>query len=145
MELRYLDREVLSIAVSVEGGIELHGVQGDVSASTVSGNIEVIGSKFDEVDCSTVSGEIHFEGTPSKTCSIDIECHSGVITLVLPEDVSAEFDVETFSGSIVNDFGPEARRTSEYAPGKELSFSTGSGNARISVSSFSGSVRLKMK
>ena len=64
---------------------------------------------------------------------------------MLPEDVSAEFDVETFSGDIVNDFGPKARRTSEYAPGKELSFSTRSGDARISVSSFSGTIRLKMK
>jgi DUF4097 and DUF4098 domain-containing protein YvlB len=132
-------------AQSVSGDVELHGLRGEVSANTVSGDIELIGNIFDEVDCSTVSGDIHFEGTPSKTCSIDIECHSGTITLVLPEDVSAEFEVDTFSGSIVNDFGPEAHRTSKYAPGKELDFSTGSGDARISVSSFSGSVRLKTK
>jgi len=132
-------------AESVSGNITLNGVQGDVSANTVNGTIEVTGGVFTKVSCSTVSGEIRFEGSPSTDSSIDLECHSGTVTLLLPEDVSADFEVETFSGSINNDFGPEARRTDEYAPGKELNFTTGSGDAQISVSSFSGTVNLKIK
>jgi hypothetical protein len=72
-----------------------------------------------------------------------VESHSGTVTLELPADTSAEFEIETFSGQIHNDFGPKARRTSEYGPGYELSFSTGSGEAEVSVESFSGGVYLK--
>lgn len=132
-------------AESVSGSIELHGVEGDVSANTVSGRIEVRGGEFDRLDCATVSGSIRFDGMPSEDGNLELECHSGSVTLLLPEDVSAEFEVETFSGSINNDFGPEARRTSQYAPGKELEFTNGSGDAMISVSSFSGTVNLKIK
>ena len=64
--------------------------------------------------------------------------------LVLPAATSADFDVTTFSGHITNAFGPEAKRTSEYGPGKELSFSTGTGG-RIVARSFSGNVHLRKK
>jgi DUF4097 and DUF4098 domain-containing protein YvlB len=130
---------------SVSGDVVLMGVQGDVSASTVSGDIELSGGEFDDVECSTVSGEIRFEGAVDKTGSLDFECHSGSVVLVLPADISAYFELETFSGEIDNEFGPKAHRTSEYTPGKELDFSVGDGDARISVSSFSGSIVLKKK
>ncbi len=64
--------------------------------------------------------------------------------LRLPAATAADFDVTTFSGNISNEFGPQARRTSEYGPGKELSFSTGAG-ARIVAKSFSGDVRLRKR
>ena len=38
--------------------------------------------------------------------------------------------------------GPRARRTSKYAPGKELSFTEGAGEATIRVKSFSGTVTI---
>ena len=53
-----------------------------------------------------------------------------------------EFEVETFSGRIKNAFGPEAERTSEYAPGQELRFTTGGGDASVEVESFSGTVEI---
>jgi predicted membrane protein len=70
---------------------------------------------------------------------------SGSIDLFLPADVAADFDVSTFSGSIRNDFGPAARRTSEYIPGKELSFTSGKGGARVVAKSFSGAVNLRKR
>jgi DUF4097 and DUF4098 domain-containing protein YvlB len=132
-------------AESVSGTVILLGVQGDVSASTVSGDIEVTGDEFETGDFSSVSGAIEFDGTPGETSSLDFDSHSGTVTLLLPEDLSAEFDVNTFSGGIDNEFGPEARSTSKYAPGKELNFTVGSGDARISVNTFSSTIRLMMK
>ncbi len=41
-----------------------------------------------------------------------------------------------------NDFGPKAKRTDKYGPGKELRFSAGDGSANIEISMFSGDVRL---
>ena len=47
------------------------------------------------------------------------------------------------SGDIVNDLGPQAVRKDRFAPGLELAFSLGSGDARISVSTFSGTVEIR--
>jgi hypothetical protein len=57
-------------------------------------------------------------------------------------DVSARFDIETFNGAIRNCFGPEAVRTSKYAPGRELKFTEGSGSGRVSIQTLNGSLRL---
>ena len=59
------------------------------------------------------------------------------------DELDADFYIETYSGSIKNDIGPEARRSSEYGPGRELRFTSGGGGARVSIESFSGSVKLR--
>lgn len=130
---------------SVSGRIVLDGPSGDLSASTVSGDIESIGGTFDSAQFSSVSGRIEFDGDPTETGDLDFDCHSGSLVLVFPSDLSAEIDVTTFSGSIENAFGPRPERTNDYAPGQELSFTVGSGDARISVDSFSGSVRMSLR
>ncbi|MBD3162560.1 MAG: DUF4097 family beta strand repeat protein, partial [Candidatus Eisenbacteria bacterium] len=120
-------------AESVSGKIVLRGDLEEASAETVSGAIEVYAEEIESGEFGSVSGSIHFEGGLAARGSLDIEGHSGSVTLVLPRDLSAEFDVSTFSGDIDNEFGPEAERTSRYAPGKELRFETGGGEARISI------------
>jgi hypothetical protein len=73
---------------------------------------------------------------------VDIETMSGMIELIVDAGGSASYELSTFSGSINNDIGPEPRRTSKYTPGKELSFNTGPGGPRISLNSFSGTIKL---
>lgn len=127
---------------AVSGDIELRGTTGEVSASSVSGDIRAVAEIFERVGFSSVSGDIEFRGAPVELGSVECESHSGKVTLVLPADISAEFDISTFSGDIENRFGPRAERTSEFAPGKALEFATGSGGAQISVSTFSGDIEL---
>ena len=83
----------------------------------------------------------HKNVNPSSRYSF--ESVTGSITLRVPVGAAADYEIETFSGDIRNDFGPQARKTSEYLPAKSLSFSTGSGGARIQAESFSGVVRLQ--
>jgi DUF4097 and DUF4098 domain-containing protein YvlB len=130
-------------AETVNGRITISGSRGDVVAGTVNGSIEVSGAEFESAEFSSVSGDIEFRGALSRRGSIQFESHSGSVILYLPSDVSAEFEVSTFSGKIVNELGPEARRTSKYAPGYELEFTTGSGDAEVEISSFSGRVEIK--
>jgi hypothetical protein len=130
-------------AETVNGRITIKGSHKEVSAQTVNGDISVNGSGLDSADFGTVSGSIEFTGSLAKRGSFDFETHSGSVILHLPKDTSAEFDVETFSGKIFNDFGPQAEKTSKYAPGYELSFTVGSGSAQVSASSFSGRVEIR--
>jgi hypothetical protein len=143
----------IEISVSSEA-VEAETVNGDViitadaeeiSASTVNGSIEISGGTLKEGRFGSVSGDIEFRGDLARQGSLEIETHSGSVTLVLPRDVSAEFEVETFSGKIVNDLGPKARKVSKYAPGWELEFVTGSGEAQVEISSFSGKVEIRKK
>ncbi len=128
-------------AGTVSGGITVRDA-GDVTAGTVSGDLEIFGDRFTAADLSTVSGDIRFSGGLDPKGSFDFEAHSGDLTLGFPSGVSADFSVSTFSGDIDNQFGPQARRTGEHAPGKELRFSTGGGGAQVTVNSFSGNVSL---
>jgi DUF4097 and DUF4098 domain-containing protein YvlB len=132
-------------AESVSGNIELSGVAERVEVATVSGRIKVEAGQIDRGDFETVSGNITLEGSLGSGASLDLECHSGNVDLLIPADTSASFEVSSFSGEIRNDFGPAAKRTSKYAPGKYLEFVTGSGSADVSIETFSGNVYLKKK
>ena len=132
-------------AETVSGRIVLDGVSGELVAATVGGSVEVHGSKFESAECRSVSGDIDFDGDPEGTGDFEFEAHSGDVILHVSPDISAEFDITTFSGDIDSAFGQTPRRKSEYVPGRELSFSLGSGNARISISSFSGDVSVMKK
>jgi DUF4097 and DUF4098 domain-containing protein YvlB len=131
-------------ARTVSGTVTLKGVGGTVEASSVSGSLRVTGGEVTSVELETTSGKISFDAALAKDARLEVKSVSGAVEITLPADVAAEFDVTTFSGEISNDFGPAARRTSEYGPGKELSFSTG-GAARVVAKSFSGSVHLRKR
>lgn len=130
-------------AESVSGNVEISGVGGFVEASTVSGDLDVRAGMVDRAELESVSGSVTFEGRFSPSARISAQSHSGTVALNVPEDVSARFEVTTFSGSIHNEFGAEARRTSRFTPGMELEFTVGNGEARVTVESFSGSVRIR--
>ncbi len=131
-------------AKSVSGAVKLDGVSGDVEAGSVSGDIVVKGDSVSRVDLETTSGDIRLDAGLAKDARLSAKTVSGTVELTLPAATAADFDVTTFSGNITNDFGPAAKRTSEYGPGKELSFSTGAGG-RVLARSFSGNVHLRKK
>ena len=132
-------------AESVSGAVRLDDVAGEVEATTVSGGIEVRAGAVRDVELESVSGSIHFDGLFSGG-ALEAESHSGNVELVLPADISASFEVETFSGQIQNDLGgPQARRVDRYEPGMSLEFTAGSGAAQVSVETFSGNIVLKKR
>jgi len=130
---------------SVSGLITVDLATGRLEAESVSGAIRVENGSLEDASFETVSGDISYAGDIVGRGSYTIESMSGGVTLLVPPSVSAEFDISTFSGNIDNDVGPTARETSKYTPEKELSFSTGSGGARVSIESFSGSIRIKTR
>jgi hypothetical protein len=58
------------------------------------------------------------------------------------EGFTSDIDIETFNGDIRNCFGPKPVRTSEYAPGWELRFTEGDGDARVTIHTLNGDLRL---
>ena len=128
--------------VSVSGDISAKGMAGMADLESVNGTVSLGSGMFSEVAFETVNGRIEFEGSLSRDGELDIETVNGRITVDFIGDVSAEFDIETFNGRIKNCFGPSAERVSKYAPGWELRFSQGDGDASVTIESLNGSVNI---
>ena len=132
-------------AESVNGAVTVRDASGEIEASTVNGTLLVVGGSFERASLETVSGSLRFEGDLGSRATLDAETVSGSVELVLPAQVSADFSISTFSGDIANELGPPARKSGRNTPEKELSFSTGSGGAHVSVQTLSGSIRLRKR
>lgn len=132
-------------AKSVSGRVNVREVRGSFVVNTVSGDGTVSGQDIREGIFKSLSGSIRFDGTLAADATLELQSHSGKIDLALPADVSARFDVTTFSGTIENEFGPEAERTSRYGPGWELEFTTGGGGAQVYIEAFSAGVDIRKK
>jgi DUF4097 and DUF4098 domain-containing protein YvlB len=143
--IRVRGAKTLISAESVSGAVRLEGVADRVEVSTVSGSIDVDASEVSQADFESVSGTVTFEGSLAPRARFEVSSHSGGVRLYLPADVSATFEVSTFSGNIENDFGATARRTSKYVSAQSLDFTTGSGSAEVSIESFSGNVDIRKR
>ncbi len=88
----------------------------------------------------TVNGEIDFQGEMRLGGKLTAESVNGDVDIQFGGDVNARFDIETFNGEITNCFGPQAQRTSKYAPGYELSFTEGEGEGRVTISTLNGDI-----
>jgi DUF4097 and DUF4098 domain-containing protein YvlB len=139
-------------AESVNGAVEVRGVSGHVEASTVNGKLVVAGGSFERASLETVNGTIRFEGALAPAAIMGVETVGGDVELLFAEGVSAQFSVYTFNGDVVNELGPavvrhQGRRRGEHDHGeeKELSFTVGSGSAKVRIETLNGTVFLRKK
>ena len=128
---------------SVSGTIEIRDASGPVRAETTSGDVSLLGVTSRSVFATTVSGEVEYDGTVDKDGRYEFHSHSGDIRLGIPETASAQFSIETFSGSLDSEF-PITLQPGQRATGRprHFEFTLGSGNARITAESFSGDIVL---
>jgi len=126
---------------TVNGDVEIEAVDGDVKASTVNGTLTVSGLAAD-VSLETVNGSVTASfGRLGEGQRVNAEAVNGKITLVLPADASARIQAETVNGGIdADDFGLKAEKG---FVGRDLSGDIGAGEARISLDTVNGSIRIK--
>ncbi|HEX9708163.1 MAG TPA: DUF4097 family beta strand repeat-containing protein, partial [Steroidobacteraceae bacterium] len=125
---------------NVSGSATVSGIRGSYEGEVVSGNIDATVAAAQQLGVSSVSGDVTIRAELAPTARVEMESVSGVISLILKPPVNAEFDLESFSGDIENCFGHKARDTSKYTPGSELSFTQGSGGARVEIQTLSGEI-----
>ena len=151
---------------TVSGDVSVESASADVEVASVSGDVEVEGDRKDtETQANSVSGDITLFGlggeiraeVVSGDVTIDegsydrvirkggrlaAESVNGDVEIKFAGDISADFEIDSFNGSIENCFGPEARRTSKYAPGWELNFTEGDGDGNVSISTLNGDIHV---
>ncbi len=129
-------------AESTSGNVKARGLGGEIEAKSVSGDLDLQLGVTSEVRLETVSGNLGARLTLAEGGRVDAQSVSGNLSVSFGKPVNGDFDIESFSGDIDNCFGPKASRKSEYAPGRELRFTQGSGNARVSLETLSGDINV---
>ncbi len=126
---------------TVNGDLEADGIQADVKASTVNGDVDVATSGFAEA--STVNGSITCRlGNSSFSEDVEFETVNGSITVEMPEGLNADFRASTVNGSIDSDF--EVLVIGKVSP-RSLRGRIGSGGPELRLSTVNGSIRLQRR
>ena len=134
--------DIRAYLATVSGDVDATDLGGELDANAVSGSVSVNGGVFSDVRLETVSGDLSYRAGIKGNDSIHMETVNGEVDVQLAGKVSARFDIETFNGDVDNCFGPQSERTSRYAPGRELKFSEGGGDARVIIRTLNGDVDL---
>jgi DUF4097 and DUF4098 domain-containing protein YvlB len=125
---------------SVSGEISIQEIEGSVEAGTVSGDIEVDAFSYaEEIDVSSTSGDIELRGELSSGGIYRLDSFSGDTKVEIPSGSDFEFSSKTFSGSIECDF--DLKMSGKFNP-KKVQGTVGKGGASLTVSSFSGDIRI---
>jgi DUF4097 and DUF4098 domain-containing protein YvlB len=127
-------------AASVNQGIELTDIRGDVQAEAVNGPIHMRGIEAGRVSAETVNGSVSYEGAIRNDGWYRFSTHNGGIDLTIPASAGATFTASTFNGTLHTTFPVTLHEAKE---GKEFTFTLGSGGARIELESFNGTMTIR--
>ncbi|WP_373070865.1 DUF4097 domain-containing protein [Gemmatimonas sp.] len=125
---------------TVNGGVEVTGVNNEVDAHTVNGSITAR-SAGGPVRAKTVNGSITVSmGALGRADDLDYETVNGAITIELPSNFGAQLELATVNGRVSTDFPITISGT--LSP-RRLRGTVGNGATRIRASTVNGSVTLR--
>jgi len=128
---------------SVHGSLTVSGAVGKVTADATHGSITLGDIESSQVEATTVSGTVRFEGTIEDGGRYKLGTHSGDVIITVPENINAAISVSTFSGNF--DAGFPITLTETWNQGRQFSFTVGDGSARVDLESFSGDIDLRRR
>ena len=125
---------------SVNGDVDLSNIRGRIVAETVNGDVSLERIESEDVEAGTVSGDVSFSGSIADRGRYRMTSHNGDLTVTVPERISATVSVSTFNGEFESSFPVTL---TEIRPGQRLTFTLGSGSARLELESFNGTIELR--
>lgn len=127
---------------TVNGGVIIQEVQGEIQARTVNGGVDLQRVSGD-VKGSTVNGGLRVElaGDRWDGAGLRLSTTNGGITVGLPASYSASVETSTVNGGIHCDFPV----TVQGKLNKHMSFQLGGGGAPIQASTVNGGIRLERR
>lgn len=126
-------------ASSTSDDVRVVDVSGDVSAETVSGDIYLERIRSSRVDAGTVSGDVYYDGAIQPRGRYSFVTHSGDVIASVQEGADVTVSVGTLNGDLNASF-PLPTRDDR---GRRVTFTLGSGSARLELETFSGDVELR--
>jgi len=107
---------------TVNGGVRVKDLDGDLKLSSVNGSVEALGTRR-SLDAQTVNGKVQATAAAlARGASVNLQTVNGSVLLTLPKDARFELSASTMSGAIASSFDlPKARDENagqDIAPGK---------------------------
>lgn len=129
---------------TVSGDVDVDDVNGSLATESVSGEVAIRRGRLTALRAESVSGTISYAGVLAAQGDIRINSHSGDVYLTVPADLSANLEMETWSGDIASDF-PLTLQPGENVGrrNRRVRFTVGSGGARITAETFSGDITIR--
>ncbi len=124
---------------TVDGDVSASRIHGDISVTTVDGAVRLEEIDANDVEAGNVDGDIEFQGPVQRGGRYKLTSHDGNVT-VTAATLDATVSVSTFNGDFESDWPVTLVGTTSS---KQLSFTLGSGNARLELESFDGTVALR--
>jgi Putative adhesin len=124
---------------TINGGIKVDSLAGNVLGRTVNGSISISTSGY--ATARTVNGEISAKlGNSNWPGSLEFKTINGEINLDLPAGTNTSVKANTFNGEVSSDFPLTMLGRSSR---KELSGTIGSGGRELILKTLNGSINLK--
>ncbi|WP_337169701.1 DUF4097 family beta strand repeat-containing protein [Gemmatimonas aurantiaca] len=125
---------------TVNGGIEVNGVTSEVVATTVNGSLRAR-SAGGPVRATTVNGSIYVAmGSVGSAEELEYTTVNGAITIELPDNFGAQFDLSTVNGRVNTDFPITVSGT---LSSRRLRGTVGNGHTRLRASTVNGAITLR--
>ena len=125
-----------------DGHLLLRGSPQDADVSTISGTLDIAAPSLLRGQFASVSGDIHYTGSPLAGAIFEFSNHSGAVDLVLPGAASGIFTLSSVTGAIEN--GVSLVRPASNAPHSlRLALGKAASGAQVTVRTFKGTIRLR--
>jgi hypothetical protein len=129
------------VGKTVNGDVEAGGLEADVAANTVNGDVSV--STTGLARANTVNGSIHAAmGRGDWTGDLSFETVNGSVTVELPGNVNADVQAATVNGGMDTDFPLTV--TGRFSM-KKMRGTIGSGGRELNLKTVNGSIQLKRR
>jgi hypothetical protein len=125
-----------------DGHLLLRGAPQDVDASTIGGTLDVVAPTVLRGQFGSVTGDIHYVGTPVEGGVVEFSNHTGSVELLLPRTVSGVFSLSSVAGPIENGF---LQTTPIAATPHAMRLTLGRGGSQVTVRTFKGAIRLRIQ
>lgn len=127
---------------SSSADIRVTNSSGEIYAETAGGTIVLENVSPTAVDVGSTGGRVHYDGAFEPGGTYFFGAHGGSITIVVPEEASASFNVATVHGSISSNLGGQVE---SLRSGQRHAFEVGTGGALVEAETYGGRIRLLRK
>jgi hypothetical protein len=123
-----------------DGHLLLRGRPQDVDAATIAGTLDVATPTVLRGQFTSVTGDIHYAGSPPANGIFEFSNHSGSVDLLMPSSAAGVFSLSTITGSIENSFSNV--RPASVNP-RTMRVTLGRGGSSVTVRTYKGIIRLR--
>ena len=128
-------------AKTATGDVTIRGSCTDLGVTTVSGTVTVRDGRYERTRVESVTGNISFGAYMERAGTLLMDSHSGTIELFIGK-MSVDIDATTITGTISNSVTARRPTPGRDGRGEELTLAIGTGDARATLRSFKGNIRL---